>query len=90
MKKFLSGLALSAVLVSQAAVAAERPDRYFADSVFASKGACERALNRMRNENRQAGDMGRYITGDTYNAYVQWYFDCAEVGKNAWIVVRTR
>ena len=88
MRKLGISLAALAMLASTGASAAINMERFFRGVVFPSKGACEVALNHERNDRRQSGDIAPHIMGQTFNGYVQWYFDCVQVERGSWIVVR--
>lgn len=88
MRKLGISLAAMAMLASTSTSAAVDMARFFSGVVFPSKGACEVALNHERNDRRQSGDISPHIRGQTFNGYVQWYFDCVEIDRGSWIVIR--
>ena len=83
----ITAVAIIAASMSTTAAIPARADSWPTE-VFTSFGECTVALNRLRNERRQEGDMGRWPTGHQYNAFVRQYLDCVEIDRNLWMIMR--
>ncbi len=86
MKKF----ALTAMAVALAAPAsANHLEHFFEGMEFRNKGQCQAALMAERNDRRNNdGNTGSFTTPE-YNEAVRNFYQCIQVDKNTWIVVRT-
>jgi hypothetical protein len=75
-------------LIANSALGFAAPANASGGQTFSSYGACYAAIVRVRNDIRQVpGQFDNQVTSD-YNAHVRYHYECVEIDRNVWVIMR--